>query len=265
MLRDLIGPNRWTHGPSFLLLSPESWPVYPVRSQGDDISELRKTVICGLASPAPNLPSTWKELLQVTMEELQGAANQSGYPLAKDYHDAKELILRRAQQECFSEELCFLKSVPSSSTLLTLSPKLDGTGELIHVGGRLHQSEDLELTTQHPVVLDPSHPVTRLLIQDYDSRLCHSGPERVFAVIRRSCWGMRPSVVISATVLTAIDGRLSLLYQRWQTSLRLFKPTFYSSGLDSFGPLKVKWGRCTEKRWGIIFKCSPQELYIWTC
>ncbi|XP_053369684.1 uncharacterized protein LOC128543319 [Clarias gariepinus] len=37
--------------------------------------------------------------------------------------------------------------------------------------------------------------------------------------------------------------------------LRLYKPPFYSTGMDCFGPFTVKIGRRTEKRWGIVFKC----------
>ncbi len=37
--------------------------------------------------------------------------------------------------------------------------------------------------------------------------------------------------------------------------LRLFKPPFWSTGIDCFGPFTIKIGRRTEKRWGIIFKC----------
>lgn len=37
--------------------------------------------------------------------------------------------------------------------------------------------------------------------------------------------------------------------------LRLYKPAFYSTGIDCFGPFEVKMGHRSEKRWGIIFKC----------
>ncbi len=37
--------------------------------------------------------------------------------------------------------------------------------------------------------------------------------------------------------------------------LQLYKPAFHSCGVDCFGPLLVKIGRRTEKRWGILFKC----------
>jgi len=37
--------------------------------------------------------------------------------------------------------------------------------------------------------------------------------------------------------------------------LRLFKPAFYSTGVDCFGPFSIKVGRLLERRWAIIFKC----------
>ncbi|XP_035986234.1 uncharacterized protein LOC118559686 [Fundulus heteroclitus] len=40
-----------------------------------------------------------------------------------------------------------------------------------------------------------------------------------------------------------------------EVRLRLFKPPFYSTGVDCFGPFIIKVGRRSEKRWGILFKC----------
>ena len=39
------------------------------------------------------------------------------------------------------------------------------------------------------------------------------------------------------------------------STLRLFQPAFYSTGMDCFSPILIKVGRRNEKRWGILFKC----------
>lgn len=45
--------------------------------------------------------------------------------------------------------------------------------------------------------------------------------------------------------------------------LRLFKPPFYSTGMDCFGPFTVKVGRRSEKRWGIPFNClTTRSVHI---
>lgn len=80
------------------------------------------------------------------------------------------------------------KPVPNDSRLCSLAPEFDPDTNLIRVGGHLRCSEDLELCTIHPVVLDPKHPITQLLIAEYDQKLLHPGPERVFAGIRHHYW-----------------------------------------------------------------------------
>lgn len=137
---------------------------------------------------------TWKDLVEVTVHELHGAAGLGSAVTASDYHQAEMIIYKRTQQDCFPEELHHLKkgkSVPNSNRLLNLSPELDPKEAIICVGGRLRRAEALDSAFKHPIVLDPSHPATKLLIQDYDTRLCHPGPERVYAEVRRTFWGLR--------------------------------------------------------------------------
>lgn len=272
-LKELTVPNRWSQGPSFLLRSPDSWPEDLTVDQAGDASELRKAVFCGTTATTPSgQPTsdlsrykTWSEMLEVTARELHGAAQPDGHPTVEDYRKAERLILQRAQMDSFLEEYNLLKvgkPVPRSSRLLSLSPEVDETRQLICVGGRLRRSEDLALETLHPIILDPSHPVTKLLIQDFDRRLHHPGPERVFAELRRSYWILRGREAVRRYQHLCAD------CQRWRARptvprmadlpaarLRLYKPAFYSTGMDCFGPFEVKVGRRIEKRWGIIFKC----------
>lgn len=79
------------------------------------------------------------------------------------------------------------KEISPHSCLPPLSPEFDSALELIRVGGRLRQIETLEPDVIHPIVLDPKHPITCLLIE----QLLHPGPERVFAAIRRTYWILR--------------------------------------------------------------------------
>ncbi|XP_057695896.1 uncharacterized protein LOC130918045 [Corythoichthys intestinalis] len=269
-LQELVKPNRWSQGPPFLLQPPEKWPVLSSGVQNEDVSELRKSTFCGAIATKASAAwaeqhDTWQALLEPTVQELHGAADQSSNPTAEDYRKAEGLILQRAQQESFPDEVRLLKvgkPVSSCSSLITLSPEMDSERQLICVGGRLRRAESLEPSAVHPVVLDPSHPSTRLLIQDYDSRLHHPGPERVFAEIRRSYWILRGREAVRRYQHSCPECR------RWKAKpaipkmadlpparLRLFKPAFFSTGMDCFGPFQVKVGRRIEKRWGIIFKC----------
>lgn len=209
----------------------------------------------------------------MTAKELHGAADQHSGPTSADYQEAETLIFQRAQQDSFPDEMRLLragKPVLSSSRLLTLSPEFDESDKVIRVGGRLRRSAELDYATLHPIVLDPSHPAVKLLIQDYDSRLRHPGPERVFAEIRRTLWILRGREAIRRHQHTCAE------CHRWKSRpvvpkmadlptarLRLFKPVFHSTGMDCFGPFQVKVGRRLEKRWGIIFKClTTQAVHL---
>lgn len=130
------------------------------------------------------------------------------------------------------------------------------------MGGRLRRCDVLNSEVLHPILLDPSHPITKLLIQHCDAQLHHPGAERVFAEFRRKysilrgreavrrhqhhcpeCkkWRGQPEVPRMADLLPS--------------SLRIFRPAFYSTGIDCFGPMLIKVGRRSEKRWGFLFKC----------
>lgn len=103
--------------------------------------------------------------------------------------------------------------------------------------------------------------ITKLIIKDFDARLAHPGPERVFAELRRRFWILRGREAVRKHQCTCPE------YRKWRSnpvvpkmadlppsSLRLHRPAFYFSGVDCFGPYLIKIGRRTDKRWGIEFK-----------
>ncbi|CAI5690178.1 unnamed protein product [Oreochromis niloticus] len=268
-LLKLTRPNSWIQGPPFLLLSPEQWPPEPsgTLAEPPGPSELCKETFCGVSTtfdpPTSNFSKcdTWTQLLETAITQLHGAAKGGGTSSAYDYIQAEMRVVREAQQENFLEEYQLFKqgkSTSRSSRLLALSPEFDHENEVIRVGGRLRRSEDLAFPNSHPLVLDPTHPITRLLIQDVDSRLRHPGPERVFTEIWHMHWILRGREAVRRFQRTCLECR------RWRAQpmadlsvarLRLYKPAFYSTGMHCFEPFEVKIGRCVEKRWGIIFKC----------
>ncbi len=259
---------QWNQGPNFLQQSPEHWPTQTTSSSTDE-NEVRKTFFCAHVAvlqsslPDPEQHTTWADLVQATYQSVHGAV---ATPMsAAQRIDTELLLLRQAQQDSFPDEVHALqnsKVIHTSSRLNTLSPEYDQALGIIRVGGRLRKAEKLEVDTLHPIVLAPDHPITKLIIQDYDNRLLHPGPERVFAELRRTYWIIRGRQTIKKYQRQCRECR------KWRSNpvnpkmadlpsarLRIYQPPFWSTGVDCFGPFTVKIGRRHEKRWGIIFKC----------
>lgn len=195
-LAELTGPHQWNSGPSFLLKSVDQWPSIPKLAVEPELSELKKAAFVGtisvnnLSLPDPTQFSTWQELVQATVRSLHGAATADNNfsSNAADYIKAEKLLLAQAQSDSFPYEVKALKtaqSLPSDSRLISLAPEFDEATGLIRVGGRLLRTDSLDLDSIHPIVLDPGHPVTKLLIKETDQRLLHPGSERVLAELRR--------------------------------------------------------------------------------
>lgn len=109
-------------------------------------------------------------------------------------------VLQQAQ-----EQLKAGKSLPRNSRLKTLAPELDNETQLIRDGSRLRHSPYLVPITVHPIVLDPKHPVSKLVIQSYDTKLHHPGLERVFAKLRHKYWILRGREAIKWCQSACVD------------------------------------------------------------
>lgn len=264
-----MGPNRWFQGPPFLLHPPSEWPLSPSEPASDDDSELRKSAFCGLTTSPSSTDEkeyrSWQEQVEATAEQLHKDSNLMGHPPAETYREAERHVFMRAQMDCFPEDYHLLrtgKTLQHNSRLLCLSPEFDESSQLIRVGGRLRRVEILSTDVVHSIVLDPKHRSCQLLIKDYDDRLHHPGPERVYAELRRKVWVLRGREAIKKHQRSCFECCKLKTKPATQkmgdlppARLQLFKPAFYSTGMDCFGPLTIKIGRRNEKRWGLLFKC----------
>ncbi|KAL7883614.1 hypothetical protein SRHO_G00012720 [Serrasalmus rhombeus] len=238
--------------------------LYTTRAKSIEV----RNNFCRLAATSPTLPdpeqySTLGEFIKACALSLQSTSDPA-QPTDIDYAEAELAVLCQAQVDSFPGEVACLKAgkpVPTTSQLLTLAPEFDHSCHLIRAGGRLRHSSLLEQNEIHPIVLSPHHPITKLIIKDYDNRLLHSGPERVFAEIRRKYWVSRGRQAVRLhqhKYSECVKWRGKPNHPRMAdlppARLRILKPAFYSTGVDCFGPYLIKIGRRNEKRWGVIFK-----------
>lgn len=191
-----MGENHWTHGPVFLRQPPDQWPAHPV-TRSEATEELRNPTTCLVTMvtssnhPMPDAQqfNSFNELVKVTAKHIhEAAADTKEPPTAEEFTQSELSILQSAQRDNFPEELQCLaarKPVPSFSSLNMLAPEYDALVGLIRVGRRLRHCQHLDDDAIHPVVLDPSHAVTKLLIRQVDHDLKHPGAERLFAELRR--------------------------------------------------------------------------------
>ncbi|KAJ8026554.1 hypothetical protein HOLleu_31417 [Holothuria leucospilota] len=215
--------------------------------------------------PDPKSFDQLGDLIKATKQSQDGAASvsQTSHLTADDVEKTEGILYRQIQKDCFPEEFKLAKagkSLPSNSRLLQFDVVYEDRCDLLRLGGRLRKANPLEQQTKHPIILDPNHYITRLVIKSYDHQLHHPGPERVLAEIRRRFWIIRGREAIRRHQRECVECR------KWRAKpvvpkmsdlpvsrLQLFKPAFYSTGVDCFGPMTVSIGRRSEKRWGSYF------------
>jgi hypothetical protein len=113
-------------------------------------------------------------------------------------------------------------------------------------------------------ILPAGHHVGVLIARDCHRRLGHTGREHVLAESRKHYW-----IVGGRRLAKQIVRGCNQPPCRYQNAHKMeqvmsslprsrlvpFEPAFSSTGIDLFGPLQVKWGRSTAKRWGCLFTC----------
>ena len=181
----------------------------------------------------------------------------------EELSQSTQVIVRSIQSECFPEDIKQVKKsneVKRSGNLRNLRPVLvDG---VLRVGGRLQKAVVLSWDEKHPMILPKRHPVSQLVVRHYHESAAHSGREQTLCEVRRMFWIIDGRSLVKNTIRNCIKCRRmnakpmeQFMGSLPKARLEAYHPPFTFTGVDLFGPLTVKRGRGTAKRWGCLFTC----------
>ncbi|XP_068742123.1 uncharacterized protein [Montipora capricornis] len=188
----------------------------------------------------------YKEQLRRQRErraEVQSTILQRGnklVPLSVEEMDlAEKEILKKVQRESSPEEVLNPSLIKKSSTIVKLDAKMiDG---LLCVRGQLRHAP-IKSDAKYPIILPKRHHVTQPLIPEYHEKCGHSGLD-----CRRR----------QAPVGT--QKMADLPKDRVTPNL----PPFTNVGVDCFGPITIRRGSSTVKRYAVLFTClSCRAIHI---
>jgi hypothetical protein len=183
---------------------------------------------------------------------------------------AENAIVKYVQKQGFQEEICALSqgrilsdvciaTVSKSSSIYKLDPVL--VAGILRVGGRLNNAP-IGNDSKHQVLLPKRHHIVELIVRHYHHMSGHSGLEYVLSQIRQRFWIIQARVTIRRILKACFNCRRRQAPVGEQKMASLpksrvtpFLPAFSFVGVDCFGPILVKRGRSTVKRYGALYTC----------
>jgi hypothetical protein len=190
--------------------------------------------------------------------------------------EASVVIMSKVQRKFFGNVFGMLNSSPSerqlhqldsvTKSVLSLDPFVNGRG-LLCVGGRVKHTV---ITAEEQIILPKGCRVVDLIIDQCHRDNMHVGREHVLALLRKNYWIVKPRRAVDSVLsrcMVCRKRRATPCIQKMADlpadRILCGQPPFTCTGVDYFGPLEVKQGRSTCKRYGCIFTClSSRAVHI---
>ena len=188
---------------------------------------------------------------------------QRGTLKADEIHQAEQILFRFVQNESFpnvSKSIANSKEISKTLNIAKLSPFIEEDGK-IRVKGRLKHS-NFDNNAKHPILLTAKHSVVQLLLERAHRDNLHEGTEYVGTKLQQECWIIRLRNALRKIKSRCIKCRhnnaipihppmADLNRKRLDEHVSLVT----NIGVNYFGPIEVKFLRCTLKRWCCLFFC----------
>ncbi|XP_062558258.1 uncharacterized protein LOC134223135 [Armigeres subalbatus] len=283
------GPNfdskgRWFCGPSFLYLSEAEWPQnnnsMSTGEEAINVSNVHHTI------PSSSIEfqrfSKWERLLRTQAYVTRFIGNikclqtrqprQTGILTQEELKLAERELWKQAQVEVYYPERKVLletqgsatdrhNSIPKTSPIYKLWPYLDTDG-VIRMRGRIGAAWYATPEAKNPVILPKTHPITALIVDWYHRHYRHANHETVVNEMRQRYEISTLRTLVKQTARKCVKCRVTNASPHPPPMAQLpiqrvtpFVRPFTYVGLDYFGPVTVKVGRSTVKRWVALFTC----------
>ena len=188
---------------------------------------------------------------------------RTGRLTVEDFDAATLAISRVVQNTAYAQEFKDLKIkgvIKSSSKIAALNPELDAYG-VLRVNGR-GQHRLVASTASQQIILPRNHPVAHLIVRHVHHFIGHLEREHVMARLRENFWIPQKRVLVRSVLDRCLRCKMHNARPMTQqmaplpkARLMTYEPPFSYTGVDLFGPLYVKHGQGTAKRWCCLFTC----------
>lgn len=280
--------KRWFEGASFMKDPISSWPIHKADERkmrpeekvvyvNSHLVEIRDEDEHFVNKISLKGRMTWEKLVRVTAWILRFARRQTrlGYLTSAERSEAELAIFGCIQQQSFAQEwtelhewteggsaTSFDRSRLGSKSKLRNLPLTMRAGEnVIRLEARDKKSVRA-YGAKNPVMLPSSHPLVDLFVQYHHERNHHIGTETVIADLRETTWILAVRETHRRVVARCgwckkqkVKPIMPPIADLHKVRMMFSEKPFTYVGVDLFGPIDVKRGRGTIKRWGAIFTC----------
>ncbi|XP_055643157.1 uncharacterized protein LOC129779607 [Toxorhynchites rutilus septentrionalis] len=256
--------GRWFSGPPFLWKPEEKWPKQKKCIESTD-EELRA---CYMHHEVQNLQnpitlarfSKWTRLLRTTAYVIrfvdrlkrQESGRQNGTNLTQEeLHAAENKTLPEVER----------LELDKSSSLWRLTPVMDEQG-VLRLDGRITKAKNVYEDVKFPVILPRNHRITALITESYHQKFLHGNSETIINEMRQRFY-----IAQLRTVARKVTERCQwckvfkakpAVPRMGPLPVACLSPNirpFTYIGVDYVGPIQIKVGRSSVKRWICLITC----------